>query len=105
VSEGHFREDLYYRLNTVEIALPPLRERREDIPRLATYFLERRNVRHGRPGRTFTLAALQALREHSWPGNVRELEHVVERAFVLAAGNDIGVEALMLRPRCETTGA
>jgi DNA-binding NtrC family response regulator len=101
VAEGRFREDLYYRLNTVEIALPPLRERREDIPRLATSFLARRCQKHGQPGRTFTLDALQALREHSWPGNVRELEHVVERSFVLAHGQEIGVEDLMLRPRAE----
>jgi DNA-binding NtrC family response regulator len=103
VAEGRFREDLYYRLNTVEIALPALRERREDIPLLATSFLERRCQKHGRPGRTFTLDALQALREHSWPGNVRELEHVVERAFVLAPGHEIGVEDLLLRQRTEGT--
>jgi DNA-binding NtrC family response regulator len=101
VAEGRFREDLYYRLNTVEINLPPLRERREDIPRLAAFFLGRISRKYNRPGRSFTLDAMQALLEHSWPGNVRELEHVVERAFVLAPGAEIGLEDLMLRPRVE----
>jgi DNA-binding NtrC family response regulator len=101
VAEGRFREDLYYRLNTVEIALPPLRERREDVPRLASFFLERRCQKHNRPGRSFTLDAVQALLDHPWPGNVRELEHVVERAFVLAPGDKIGVEDLLLRPRVD----
>jgi DNA-binding NtrC family response regulator len=99
VGAGRFREDLFYRLNTVEIALPPLRERREDIPRLAMCFLELRCQKYGRPGRTFTAGALQALVDHSWPGNVRELEHVVERAFVLAHGPEIDSGDLMLRPR------
>jgi len=101
VAGGRFREDLFYRLNTVEIALPPLRERREDIPELAMQFLARRCARYGHTSRSFNVAALQALVDHPWPGNVRELEHVVERAFVLAQGNDIEVSDLMLRPRGE----
>jgi len=105
VGDGRFREDLYYRLNTVEINLPPLRERREDIARLAAFFLARRSQKYNRPGRTFTMDAIQSLLEHSWPGNVRELEHVVERACVMAAGDEIGVEDLMLRPRAEAHGA
>jgi DNA-binding NtrC family response regulator len=99
VAEGRFREDLFYRLNTVEIALPPLRERREDIPRLAAQFLDRR----ARGRRNFTAAALQALVDHTWPGNVRELEHVVERAVVLAQAVEIDVADLMLRPRGDGT--
>jgi DNA-binding NtrC family response regulator len=91
---GRFREDLLYRLNTVEIRLPPLRERRDDIPRLAALFLARA---HGE--RRLTPAAMEALLAHPWPGNVRELEHVVERAVLLAAGPEIGPDDLLLRPR------
>jgi DNA-binding NtrC family response regulator len=101
VGGGRFREDLFYRLNTVEIALPALRERREDIPELAMQFLARRCARYGHAGRSFSVSALQALVDHTWPGNVRELEHVVERSFVLAQGSDIEVSDLMLRPRSE----
>jgi DNA-binding NtrC family response regulator len=101
VASGRFREDLFYRLNTVEIALPPLRERREDIPHLAIQFLERRCAKYGHSGRTFSVPSLHALVEHTWPGNVRELEHVVERSFVLAQGLQIEPPDLMLRPRGE----
>jgi DNA-binding NtrC family response regulator len=95
-AEGRFREDLLYRLNTVEIQLPPLRERREDIADLAGLFLAR-----GPAHRRFSAAAMEALLAHSWPGNVRELEHVVERASLLARGEEIGVDDLMLRSRAE----
>jgi DNA-binding NtrC family response regulator len=93
-SDGRFREDLLYRLNTVEIELPPLRDRREDIPELAALFL-------GRTGSARKLAssAMEALLQHAWPGNVRELEHVIERAVLMATGDDIGVEHLGLRVR------
>jgi DNA-binding NtrC family response regulator len=98
VADGRFREDLLYRLNTVEIRLPPLRERREDVPRLAARFLERAAERSGKRGAAFAPAALRALAEHAWPGNVRELEHAVERAVVLAEdGATIGAEDLLLR--------
>ncbi len=99
VAEGRFREDLLYRLNTVEIRLPPLRERREDIPRLAAHFLERQGGSYGKRVRGFEPAALGALIEHSWPGNVRELEHVVERAVLLSQGDRIAVDDLALQPR------
>ncbi len=99
-ADGTFREDLLYRLNTVEIRLPPLRERREDIPDLAGYFLARAPGRGASP-RRFTAAAMEALLAHSWPGNVRELEHVVERAMLLAAGDEIDVDVLMLRTRTD----
>jgi DNA-binding NtrC family response regulator len=88
VAEGKFREDLLYRVNTVEIRLPPLRERREDIPALAAGFLR---------GRTLSGDAMAALLAHPWPGNVRELEHVIERASLLAAGAVIDVDDLRLR--------
>jgi DNA-binding NtrC family response regulator len=84
VAAGRFREDLLYRLNTVEIRLPPLRERREDIPLLATHFAGTVAARYGQSKRGFSSEAMLALLEHSWPGNVRELEHVVERALLLS---------------------
>ncbi|MCA9634603.1 MAG: sigma-54-dependent Fis family transcriptional regulator [Myxococcales bacterium] len=95
---GGFREDLLYRLNTVEIHLPPLRERRDDILRLAEHFLRTRSPRYGGAVVGFTPAAEKALLEHRWPGNVRELEHVVERALLLAVGPAIREEDLVLRP-------
>ncbi len=84
VKEGRFREDLYYRLNVVPIVIPPLRERREDIPMLVSHFLKDRI--HARSGRPLQISrrALDALAAHSWPGNVRELENAIERALVLA---------------------
>src|SRR5438045_5147841 len=92
VKEGRFREDLYYRLNVINIALPPLRERKEDIPLLAGYFFQyycRENSKFldaaGKSLLEFHPEAMQILMEHNWPGNVRELENVVERAVVLAS--------------------
>ncbi len=99
-AEGRFREDLLYRLNTVEIRLPPLRERREDIAGLAGHFLARNPMR-GAPPRRLSATAMEALLAHSWPGNVRELEHVIERAGLLAIGPEIEATDLMLRPRTE----
>src|SRR3954463_7593796 len=97
VKNGRFREDLLYRLNTVEVHLPPLRERREDIPRLAAHFARRLTARYGQIPPEFSPEAMRALLEHGWPGNVRELEHVVERALLLAQGPAIKVEDLALR--------
>ncbi len=82
-SAGQFREDLLFRLNTVEIHLPPLRERREDIPALAMHFLTHYAARYRRPIRSLDAAALQTLMQYSWPGNVRELEHTMERAVLM----------------------
>ncbi len=98
-ASGALREDLLYRLNTVEIRLPPLRERREDIADLAGIFLSRA----ARPGaaRTLSSRAMEALLAHAWPGNVRELEHVIERATLLATGCEITAEDLMLRGRSD----
>ena len=98
VHAGRFREDLLYRLNTVEIRLPPLRERREDVPLLAARFLARTRERYGKPAATLSAEAMDALLAHAWPGNVRELEHVVERAVLLAHGDRIEVPDLGLRP-------
>src|ERR1700749_1627278 len=75
IAAGNFREDLLFRLNTVEIPIPPLRERREDIPVLAAYFLKRYAARYRIPVTGFAASALQAMIQYSWPGNVRELEH------------------------------
>jgi DNA-binding NtrC family response regulator len=86
VAAGRFREDLLFRLNTIVIKLPPLRERREDIPVLAQHFLRRHAARYKKPAGGFDAEALRVLLAHSWPGNVRELDHAVERAVLLAAG-------------------
>jgi DNA-binding NtrC family response regulator len=84
VEAGRFREDLLFRLNTIEIRLPALRERREDIPLLANYFLRRYAERYRKPLTAFDPAAIQFLLDYAWPGNVRELEHAVERAVLMA---------------------
>jgi DNA-binding NtrC family response regulator len=98
VAEGRFREDLLYRVNTVELRVPPLRDRREDLAGLAETFLARQAARRGRPLR-LDAGAVAALAEHAWPGNVRELEHAIERAALLAEGEVIGADDLQLRPR------
>lgn len=102
VSEHGFREDLLYRLNTVEIRLPPLRDRSEDIPIMAQHFLEHHSNRYERAPMTFSAEAQRALRRHPWPGNVRELRQAVERAVLLSRGLEIGVGDLGLRPAAGT---
>ena len=92
--DGSFRLDLFYRLNTVEITLPPLRERRDDIAVLAHSFLQAFNQRHHRTVQRISAAALCALEEYAWPGNVRELQNVIERAIVVCEGSEIGIEHL-----------
>jgi DNA-binding NtrC family response regulator len=89
VSSGNFREDLLFRINTVEIHLPPLRERREDIPLLAMHFLNRSRARYRKQVAGFSSAAMQQMMQYAWPGNVRELEHTVERAVLLCRGDEI----------------
>jgi DNA-binding NtrC family response regulator len=96
VAAGRFREDLLYRLNTVEIHLPPLRERREDIGPLADHYLARYAEKYRRPIHGFDRSARQALDAHVWPGNVRELEHAIERAVLMTTGETIGVASLGL---------
>jgi DNA-binding NtrC family response regulator len=94
-----FRADLLYRLNTVEIRVPPLRERREDVVPLAEHFLAATRARYGNRATAFTDQAFRALLEHRWPGNVRELEHAVERAILLCQGARIDAADLGLQPR------
>jgi DNA-binding NtrC family response regulator len=89
VEQGRFREDLYYRLKVVEVELPPLRERSEDVPALTLRFLEQVNDRLGREKQRLSEAALARLARHAWPGNVRELRNVVEQASVLSSGSEI----------------
>jgi two-component system, NtrC family, response regulator AtoC len=94
VQAGRFREDLFYRLNVMQLPLPPLRERREDVPTLVEHFIDKTNRRLGMRLEGVSAEALTLLLEHPWPGNVRELENTVERAMVLAEGNQIEVENL-----------
>jgi two-component system response regulator HydG len=96
IQDGRFREDLYYRLAVIPIHLPPLRERREDIPLLAEHFLRRAVATAGKEIRGFAPEAMAALLRHPWPGNVRELENAVERAVTLTAGEQVTREALLL---------
>ncbi|MGC9293585.1 MAG: sigma-54-dependent transcriptional regulator, partial [Acidobacteriaceae bacterium] len=95
--QGNFRGDLLFRLNTVEIHLPALRERREDIPALAAHFLARHAARYRKAVRGLEPAALQGLLQHAWPGNVRELDHTMERAVLMCAGNHITLVDLNLQ--------
>ena len=100
---GQFREDLLFRLNTVEVRVPPLRERREDIALLGAHFLARYAARYRRPVQRFDPAALQAMMQYSWPGNVRELEHTIERAVLMSRTADIQPADLSLSsPRAQT---
>ena len=97
VAGGRFRQDLLFRLNTIEVRLPPLRERRDDIARMARHFLATHAQRYRKAITGFDPAALQALVDHRWPGNVRELDHAIERAVLMAQGNTIHAADLGLR--------
>jgi DNA-binding NtrC family response regulator len=94
---GRFREDLLFRINTVEVRLPALRERREDLPALAAHFLRRHAQRYRKPVESLDAEALRALLAHPWPGNVRELDHVLERAVLMARGKVLEAGDLGLR--------
>jgi two-component system NtrC family response regulator len=94
VAEGIFREDLFYRLNVVSIQLPPLRERREDIPFLAAHFLDKFAKENGRELKGFTATAMDYLSAYEWPGNVRQLENVIERCVVLSSGDQVDADDL-----------
>jgi DNA-binding NtrC family response regulator len=94
VEEGRFREDLFYRLNVIAIQLPPLRQRKEDIPALVNHFVEKYCLENGKPLSEVTPEALQVLLDYDWPGNVRELENVIERGVVLSTNGRVGRELI-----------
>lgn len=104
VAAGRFREDLLFRLNTIEIALPPLRDRRDDIPRLAKHFLALHAGRYRKAIGGFDPAAMQLLMDYPWPGNIRELEHAVERAVLMAQGGSIRTSDMALRGAGDSAG-
>jgi DNA-binding NtrC family response regulator len=104
VAAGRFRQDLFFRLNTIEIHVPPLRERREDIGQLARHFLDVHGRRYRRSLLGFDPEAERALVEHRWPGNVRELDHAVERAVLMARGERVAAADLGLRRTSEPAG-
>lgn len=97
VAAGRFREDLLFRLNTIELSLPPLRQRRDDIPPLAMHFLRTHAQRYGKTLSGLDTSATQALLDHGWPGNIRELDHAIERAVLLAQGETVRSVDLALR--------
>ena len=101
VASGRFRQDLLFRLNTIEIRIPALRDRREDIPRLAQHFLAAHSRRYRKELAGFESAALEAMLSHPWPGNVRELDHAVERAVLMASADRVRVHDLALRRASE----
>ena len=104
VAGGRFRQDLLFRLNTIEIRLPPLRDRREDTPLLAQHFLRQHAQRYRKRLTGFESGAMQMLLEHSWPGNVRELDHAIERAVLMAQGPLVKPGDLGLRTSREGGG-
>jgi two-component system response regulator PilR (NtrC family) len=101
VAAGRFRQDLFYRLNVIELRMPPLRECREDIPGIAANVLERLARTHGVPAPRLKPAAVQALEQYDFPGNVRELENILERALALSGSEEIGAADLRLAPAAE----
>jgi two-component system NtrC family response regulator len=99
IQDGKFREDLYYRLNTIPLSIPPLRDRREEIIPIATAILEQNCIQYGFSAKKFDIKAIEALELYTWPGNIRELISVVERSAILSDTNVIGVEDLFLEAR------
>lgn len=93
-----FREDLFYRINTIQLKIPPLRDRRTDIPMLAEYFLNTYKARYHKPNLKFNSVALDSMIEYSWPGNVRELKHTIEKAVIMCEGEIIKADDLQLKP-------
>jgi DNA-binding NtrC family response regulator len=104
IKEGKFREDLYYRLRVVEIVLPPLRERREDIPEMVNYLLARHREALSSEASSVSQKALEALVSYDWPGNIRQLENVIRRAMVLCNGNTINTDSLDFGPEAARSG-
>jgi two-component system NtrC family response regulator len=104
VAGGRFREDLYYRLNVLRVEIPPLRERREEIPSLVEHFLEESRRRIGRAPQRLSPQAMDVLYRHPWPGNVRELRNVIERAAVMCESDVAAPEHLRLDPPRSSPG-
>ena len=104
IKEGKFREDLYYRLRVVEIVLPPLRERREDIPEMVNYLLSRHREALASEASSISQKALEALVSYDWPGNIRQLENVIRRAMVLCNGSTINTDSLDFGPEAARSG-
>jgi formate hydrogenlyase transcriptional activator len=104
VAEGRFRSDLYYRLNVFPVMLPPLRERREDIPMLARHFTQQFALQMGRQIETIPAAVMDALVRYPWPGNIRELQNVIERAVILSPGPELHIPAGALQPGAAPAG-
>jgi len=102
LKEGRLREDLYFRINTITLRVPPLRERTEDIPLLCEHFLEKFRQQYQKSGTTISAAVYHLFARHRWPGNVRELEHIIERAILVAKGSEITLEDLPERMRDES---
>ena len=98
VEQGKFRQDLLYRINTIELHIPPLRERGGDIELLVNHFLQRFSKKYKKDIRQISASALRKLREYSWPGNVRELQHIMERAVILASGYSLSADDFILKP-------
>jgi DNA-binding NtrC family response regulator len=94
VADGTFREDLFYRLNVINLHLPPLRERQEDIPLLAAYYIRKQNAKFGTEFKGFTPEAMEVLRSYEWPGNIRQLGNVIEAAMTISGGHYIGMPEL-----------
>jgi transcriptional regulator with GAF, ATPase, and Fis domain len=105
MEEGRFRSDLYYRLNIFPISLPPLRDRREDIPLLASHFIQRFAIKTGRNIKGLTNSVMQELVQYSWPGNIRELENLIERSVLQAMGDTIKQIQLPLPRRCPASSS
>jgi len=102
VKEGSFRQDLLFRINTIEIPLPPLRERGEDMVLLANYFLDQLKNKYRKPNLILPQTAIHKIKSYNWPGNVRELEHAIERSVILSEGNQLSLDHISEIPE-ETT--
>ena len=98
VSTGHFREDLLYRINTIHIEIPPLRERLEDIEPLAAFFLKKYSVKYNRENLSINQSVINKLKEYNWPGNIRELEHTIEKAVILSDGTKLKPDDILFKP-------
>jgi transcriptional regulator with GAF, ATPase, and Fis domain len=105
IAEGGFRSDLYYRLNVFPIKLPPLRERKDDVPLLVNYFVDRYATRAGKKIKHIQKKALEALQNYSWPGNVRELQNVIERSLIIGETTEFSIDKSWVANEPQPSGA